>query len=249
LKLKSKLKVATPWCPSFQGVHAFVIFDFRGGVPMQGICLAAWPIALLVLVSCAHPMNTVKSSAPDRTRRIKAEKEVAKLQRELLEIKTQNGLLVAATENSLIETPQEPQELQGDRNSVDPMKQNEVLLYQKAYEAYRSKDERGVIGLENLLKKAFPQSAYLDDIHYLRGLLSMGRQEWTKAISLMDDLQKKFPDSPRVKEAQLNKALIYKKLNLNQEAQKILQGLTPRQQFVKAPRKISKSKSTGAENQ
>ncbi|MBX9768662.1 MAG: tetratricopeptide repeat protein, partial [Bdellovibrionales bacterium] len=131
--------------------------------------------------------------------------------------------------------------------SVDPMKQNEVLLYQKAFEAYRAKDERGVIGLENLLKKAFPQSGYLDDIHYLRGLLAMGRQEWTKAISMMDELQKKFPDSPRIKEAQLNKALIYKKLNLNQEAQKILQGLAPRPNFGKANRKVSKS--SGADNQ
>jgi TolA-binding protein len=219
---------------------------------MKGIGLAVWPIALLVLVSCAHNTTSPKSTGPDRSRRIKAEREVAKLQRELLEVKTQNGLLVAATENSLIEAPQEPTELQGDRNSVDPMKQNEVLLYQKAYEAYRSKDERGVIGLENLLKKAFPQSAYLDDIHYLRGLLAMGRQEWTKAISMMDELQRKFPDSPRIKEAQLNKALIYKKLNLNQEAQKILQGLSPRQQVVKTSkisRKISKSISDGADNQ
>ena len=202
-------------------------------------------LCLSLLVSCTHS-NLTKGSLPDKARRIRAEREVAKLQRELLEVKTQNGLLVAATENSLIESPQEPQELQGDRNSVDPMKQNEVLLYQKAYEAYRAKDERGVVGLENLLKKAFPHSAYLDDISYLRGLLAMGRQEWTKAISMMDDLQKKFPDSPRVKEAQLNKALIYKKLNLNQEAQNILQGLS---QGGVSSRKLTKIKRGEVEKQ
>lgn len=183
-------------------------------------------VLFFFLAGCMTPKKSGNEIAQERQRRAAAERRVASMKKEVLELKTENGILMTALEKQkgeeAVDLGAVPNELTA---TADPVKQNESLLYQKIVDAYKGKDDRGLASMEALLRKAFPKSSYLDDSIYLKGLLAYHLGRHTEALEIFDQVIQNYPRSNRWKDSHLAKAMVYKKLNLPDQARTVLQSL------------------------
>jgi len=94
----------------------------------------------------------------------------------------------------------------------------DYALFQKASAlGLLAKTEDKITSLEMLLNK-YPKSNYADDAQYEIGNAFMQKENYSKALSYFDQLQKDHPKSSYIKKAMLKTALAYFNMDKNNEA-------------------------------
>lgn len=190
---------------------------FKGG------CL----IIVLFSLACSHSNKkgqNAQAGAPEKTKRVKLEREITQLKKEILDLKNENNFLAAAAESKAKDPKKDMKDVDAAMNSGAPMTavvENEHVLYKKVLEAYESNDEVALKNLVNVHAKGFAKGSYLDDSTYWLGMFYMSRQRYSEALGNFNKILNEFSDSNRLSSALLAKGLIYKKLNLPGQAKEI----------------------------
>ena len=103
--------------------------------------------------------------------------------------------------------------------------EGEEILYTRVLENYRKGNTEEMQKLANRLVKLFPRSVYNDNALYLTGVAFMEQNQFGPAIKLFDRVEEQYPLGNKRASAIYAKSVIYKKLNLPQLSQMMLQNL------------------------
>lgn len=103
--------------------------------------------------------------------------------------------------------------------------EGEEILYTRVLENYRKGNVEEVQKLANRLIRLFPKSAYCDNALYFTGLTMMEKGEYGPAIKIFDRIEEQYPTGNKRAASIYAKSAIYKKLNLPQLAEMMLQTL------------------------
>lgn len=111
-------------------------------------------------------------------------------------------------------------------DSVQAAKQfpeGEEILYTRILEQYRKGNIEELQKLANKLTKLFPHSVYCDNALYFTGLAMIEKGIYGPAIKLFDRIEEQYPLGNKRVAAIYAKSAIYKKLNLPQLSQMMLE--------------------------
>lgn len=103
--------------------------------------------------------------------------------------------------------------------------EGEEILYTRILESYRKGNAEEMQKLSNRLIKLFPRSVYNDNALYFTGLAFMEQNQFGPAIKIFDRIEEQYPLGNKRASAIYAKSVIYKKLNLPQLSQMMLQSL------------------------
>jgi TolA-binding protein len=111
---------------------------------------------------------------------------------------------------------------QAKLESVGSAETGEHFLYSKILETYRKKNVAEMDQSVRLLLKAYPDSVFADNAFYLSGLLAYERENFDRALSLMNRVVRDFPRGNKAVSALMAKASIEKKMGQTSEARRSL---------------------------
>lgn len=101
--------------------------------------------------------------------------------------------------------------------------EGEEILYTRILENYRKGNIEELQKLANRLAKLFPHSVYCDNALYLTGLAMIEKGLYGPAIKILDRIEEQYPVGNKRVAAIYAKSAIYKKLNLPQLSQMMLE--------------------------
>lgn len=110
----------------------------------------------------------------------------------------------------------------------DVSKIDEATLYAEIFGAYRSNNEIGFKSRLQTFITRFPASPYADNVLYLAGRRAFSAKNYAEAIKYYQKVITQYPRSNKVVAARFAKGIAYKKMNLQPQAQGVLQDLRKR---------------------
>ena len=99
------------------------------------------------------------------------------------------------------------------------------LIYGRLIESFRKQNIADVVAQKSLLEKNYPNSVHMDNALYLSGALQVQNNRIPEGLKDLSKLEKNYPNSLKRPSALFAKALAYKKLNLPNQEQAVLQSL------------------------
>lgn len=102
---------------------------------------------------------------------------------------------------------------------------DEHSLYQAALDAYWKKDSAQLKRVAGIFIKTFPNSTFADNVLYLKGNLDFSKDDIRSAMESLNQLVEDYPEANKRVSADLLRAVIFTRLNLNEQAQEIFQRL------------------------
>ena len=99
---------------------------------------------------------------------------------------------------------------------------DEVKTYQKAVEYYKQGDETALNAYANFLLKRYPKSIYSDNVVYLQGMLAFSNKNFGASLTHFHKILSLYPQSNKAVAALYSKGIVFKKMNLDKEAVKVL---------------------------
>jgi TolA-binding protein len=99
---------------------------------------------------------------------------------------------------------------------------SEIQVYRKAVEKYQQSDEAALTAYANLLLKKFPRSIYCDNALYLQGMLAFSEKNFGESLSSFQKILANYPKSNKAVSALYAKGVVFKKMNLDKQAVRIL---------------------------
>jgi len=113
---------------------------------------------------------------------------------------------------------------------VDPKKSDgksatreEKTVYREVAVAYEQNDFAAFQEQMILFKKDYPTSIFMDDVHYMLGMMHAGRKEYGQALKTFNEALTKFPSSNRLRTLMLSKGTTLKRMNLHELAENLFQ--------------------------
>lgn len=101
-------------------------------------------------------------------------------------------------------------------------KMGEDDLYAKVIESFRSKDKTALSASAELIRRKFPSSLHVDNSIYFMALLDMQNNSFVPALRKFESVIQDFPAGNKRVSALFAKAILYKKLNLVDQSQTVL---------------------------
>lgn len=98
----------------------------------------------------------------------------------------------------------------------------EPEIYRKSVEKYRQNDEIALNAYVNLMLKKYPRSIYCDNVLYLQGMLSFSQKKFGESLNSFQKILNVYPHGNKAVSALFAKGVVFKKMNLNQEAIRLL---------------------------
>lgn len=98
----------------------------------------------------------------------------------------------------------------------------ELKAYQKAVDYYKQGDEAALNAYSNLLVKKFPKSIYCDNAIYLKGMLAFTQKNYGVSLNSFQMILNNYPQSNKAVSALFAKGVVFKKMNLEKEAVRVL---------------------------
>lgn len=95
----------------------------------------------------------------------------------------------------------------------------EDLLYEEIVRAYRKDDVDRMTEKIRLLREKAPQSAFLDNALYLRGLSELSANNFSAALKTFDSVISEYPNSDRRVAAEFAKGVLFKRMGLKEQAE------------------------------
>lgn len=191
-----------------------------------------WFALILILVGAIGCQNLSKKSA-SRSASHKAKSKISKRLPHVREIDSPSRIF--SEHNELAKTiPQEATQLQGPVGLTDKEKVffelsgekaeqlSEIEIYHKVVEKYQQNDEAALSAYTNLLSKKFPRSIYCDNALYLQGMLAFSLKKFGESLNSFQKIIAQYPMSNKAVSALFAKGVVFKKMNLNKEAGRIL---------------------------
>lgn len=108
-------------------------------------------------------------------------------------------------------------------NAAKQFPEGEEILYTRVLEHYRKGDIEELQKLANRLVKLFPHSVYCDNALYFTGLAMIEKGVYGPAIKIFDRIEEQYPLGNKRAAAIYAKSAVYKKLNLPQLSQMMLE--------------------------
>lgn len=105
----------------------------------------------------------------------------------------------------------------------DVSKENDITLYAEMVSAFQDDSEIAFKSRMQSMLKRFPQSAYADNALLLAGRMAVDHGNYAEAIRYFGQIEKDYPNSNRIVSAKFAKAMTYKRMNLPEFANRILQ--------------------------
>ncbi len=99
---------------------------------------------------------------------------------------------------------------------------SETKLYSKSIEQYQKSDLKGVEAYRNLLILKYPKSKVADSVLYYEGMLALELKNFGHSLECFQKIISLFPQSNKAVSAMFAKSIVYKKLNLKTESEKVL---------------------------
>ncbi len=189
-------------------------------------------LVALVLIGAIGCQNLEKKST-SRHSSVRLKNKVA---RRLPHVKEVDGpSRIFSEHNDLAKSiPQEATQLQGPVELTDKEKVffelagekvemlSEIDIYHKVVEKYQQNDEAALGAYANLLLKTHPRSIYCDNALYLQGMLAFSQKKFSESLSSFQKVLALYPMSNKAVSALFAKGVVFKKMNLNKEAVRIL---------------------------
>jgi TolA-binding protein len=110
----------------------------------------------------------------------------------------------------------------------DVSKVDETTLYAEIFNAYRSNDEIGFKSRLQTFITRFPSSPYADNVLYLAGRRAFSAKNYAEAIKYYQKVITQYSRSNKAVAAKFAKAVTYKKMNLEPQAEGVLNDLRRR---------------------
>ena len=113
-----------------------------------------------------------------------------------------------------------------DRKRVRLIEQYEKMgeddLYARVIESFRSKDKTALSASAEMIRRKFPSSLHIDNSIYFMALLDMQENSFVPALRKFESVIQDFPAGNKRVSALFAKAVLYKKLNLVDQSQTVL---------------------------
>ncbi len=194
----------------------------------------------LFLVSCAQNQKKQKSEAEIRAlmkdyvqsgkefpggidfRRNKSKIHTPVVNSKANSVKTNTDIPIKKSQSSLLSTKKTnlaEAKILSSKN-IDAQ-EGEKKLYDHFLYSVRAKDYKSANKAFKLLKKAYPNSGLLAEAHYQLALYALQNSKDKLALVHIAKILEKYPNSQRVPGALLNKAEIYQRMGLAEDAVQI----------------------------
>lgn len=105
---------------------------------------------------------------------------------------------------------------------------SEVELYQQIVERFRAEDEIGLVSRVQTMLRQFPLSAHADNALYLLGKHYYQQKDFPRSIRYLNQLERDYPNSNKLVSAKFIKAMTFRRMNLDEQAQGVFQDLVRR---------------------
>ncbi|MEY4616099.1 MAG: hypothetical protein RJB66_1059 [Pseudomonadota bacterium] len=99
---------------------------------------------------------------------------------------------------------------------------SELQVYQRAVERSKQSDSAALNAYSSLLLKRFPNSIYCDNVIYLQGMLAFNQKNYGPSLNLFQKIIDRYPQSNKAVSALFAKGIVFRKMNLEKEAVKVL---------------------------
>lgn len=105
---------------------------------------------------------------------------------------------------------------------IDSFPEGERLVYTRMVQSFRRSDFIDVSKQLRILKEKYPYSVFLPSSYYLLGSMQLGQEQFGEAIKSFDQVVNHYVQSGKRPQAMLGMAMAYKKLNLLEQSNSVL---------------------------
>lgn len=127
----------------------------------------------------------------------------------------------AAVPNKAKQKP--TQKVETKKTASKSATREEKTVYREVAVAYEQNDFAAFQEKMSLFKNEYPSSIFMDDVHYMLGMMHAGRKEYGQALKTFNEALTKYPSSNRLRTLMLSKGTTLKRMNLHELAENLFQ--------------------------